>query len=277
MSWWHCCFWSQSCKLCFASLFTDRAIVYRTHHGFDHFQVALSIGIQQMIRSDRGSAGVMFTIDTDTGFPDVALINSSWGLGENVVQGTVSPDEYLVYKPSLLIPDTKPIMKKKLGKKEKTMVLARGPGRSTRNMETTRAKMNRFSLDDDDVIILARWGVIIEQHYSLMNGKPTPMDIEWAKDGETNKLYIVQARPETVQARANAAELVSYVLTQTDLPDPVIEGTSVGQKIVHGEICMIHHVEDLSKFRAGCILVSEITDPDWYVLLSIDSILQLFP
>ena len=253
----------EACKNCFASLFTDRAIVYRANHGFDHFQVALSIGIQQMVRSDRGSAGVLFTIDTESGFPDVILINSSWGLGENVVQGTVNPDEYLVYKPSLLIPGAKPIMRKRLGKKEKTMVFARGPGKTTRNMDTTKAKMNRFSLDDDDVMQLARWGVLIEQHYSERNGKPTPMDIEWAKDGTMNKLYIVQARPETVQARASVSEMVTYTLTQVNLPDPVVEGTSVGQKIVYGEVCLIHHVEELAKFRPGCILVSEITDPDW--------------
>ena len=255
----------EACKQCFASLFTDRAIVYRNHHGFDHFKVALSIGIQQMVRSDRGSAGVLFTIDTDTGFPDVILINSSWGLGENVVQGTVSPDEYLVYKPSLLIPGTKPIMRKRLGKKEKTMIFARGPGKTTRNMETTRAKSNRFSLGDDDVMLLARWGVLIEQHYSEINGKATPMDIEWAKDGSTNKLYIVQARPETVQARASVTEIVTYALSDINLPDPLVEGASVGQKIVHGEVCVINHAEDLKQFRPGCILVSQITDPDWYV------------
>jgi len=249
----------QSCRDCYASLFTDRAIVYRKHHGFSHSDVALSIGIQQMVRSDRGSAGVLFTIDTETGFPDVCLISSSWGLGENVVQGTVSPDEFLVYKPSLQIPGTVPIVRKRLGKKEKTMIYATGPGKTTKNIETPKSRVKRFSLTEDDVVLLAQWGTTIEQHYSARNGKSCPMDIEWAKDGETGNLYIVQARPETVQARSSSAELVSYSLVNESPPTPLIEGTSVGQKILHGEVCVVCHVQDLAKFRPGCILVSEIT------------------
>ena len=248
----------QACKDCYASLFTDRAITYRTHHGFDHTEVALSIGIQQMVRSDRGSSGVMFTPDTETGYPDVILVNSNWGLGENVVQGTVSPDEYLVYKPSLDIDGTMPILRKHLGKKEKTMILARGAGATTKNIETPSSRKRRFSLHDEDVLLLAKWAKTIEEHYSKCRNVSTPMDIEWAKDGKTGQLFIVQARPETVQARTSSVEMVTYSLTESNLPRPLIEGTSVGQKIIHGEVCVINDVHELSDFRAGCILVSEI-------------------
>lgn len=257
----------QACKDCYASLFTDRAITYRTHHGFDHTEVALSIGIQQMVRSDRGSSGVMFTIDTETGYPDVILVNSNWGLGENVVQGTVSPDEYLVYKPSLDIDGTMPILRKHLGKKEKTMILSRGAGATIKNLETPASRKRRFSLHDEDVLLLAKWAKTIEEHYSKCRNVPTPMDIEWAKDGKTGQLFIVQARPETVQARTSSVEMVTYSLTESNLPRPLIEGTSVGQKIIHGEVCVINDVHELSDFRAGCILVSEITDPDWVPIM----------
>jgi pyruvate,water dikinase len=257
----------QACKDCFASLFTDRAITYRTHHGFEHTDVALSIGIQKMVRSDRGSAGVMFTIDTETGFPDSVLISSSWGLGENVVQGTVSPDEYLVYKPSLDLKGTEPILRKNLGEKEKTMIFARGAGKTTRNIDTPLSRRRRFSLRDEDVIVLAKWAKAIEAHYSSCRKMPTPMDIEWAKDGRTGEIFIVQARPETVQARSSNLEMVSYSLTEASPPDPIIEGTSVGQKIIHSEICVVTDVHDLQKFRPGCILVSEITDPDWVPIM----------
>jgi pyruvate,water dikinase len=257
----------QACKDCYASLFTDRAIIYRDNNGFDHTKVALSIGIQQMVRSDRGSAGVVFTIDTETGFPDVVLVNSTWGLGENVVQGTVSPDEYLVYKPALDIEGTKPIIRKHLGKKEKTMIFGRGAGKTTRNIETTASRKRRFSLKDEDVLLLAKWAKTIEKHYSARNKKDTPMDIEWAKDGKTGELFIVQARPETVQARSNALEIVSYALSEPIPSETLVEGTSVGQKIVHGEVCLIHDVHDLASFRPGCILVSEMTDPDWVPIM----------
>ena len=242
--------------------------MYRANNGFDDTEVALSIGIQQMVRSDRGSSGVMFTVDTETGFPDTVLINSSWGLGENVVQGTVSPDEYLVYKPSLDVEGTEPILRKNLGMKEKTMIFARGAGDTTRNIGTPVSRRRRFSLHDEDVIVLAKWAKKIEEHYSSCRKMPTPMDIEWAKDGKTGKLYIVQARPETVQARSSNVEMISYSLSETSPPsEPIIEGTSVGQKIVHGQICVIHDVHDLNQFRPGCILVSEITDPDWVPIM----------
>jgi pyruvate,water dikinase len=220
-----------------------------------------------MVRSDRGSAGVMFTIDTETGFPDIILVNSNWGLGENVVQGTVSPDEYLVYKPSLEIEGTAPILRKHLGKKEKTMIFARGAGMTTRNIDTPASRRRRFSLHDEDVILLSKWAKTIEQHYSLRRKTPSPMDIEWAKDGRTGKLYIVQARPETVQARTSKVEMTTYALSETNLPKPIVGGTSVGQKIVHGEVCVINDVHELEQFRPGCILVSEITDPDWVPIM----------
>jgi len=257
----------QACKDCYASLFTDRVIIYRTHHGFDHNEVALSIGIQQMVRSDRGSAGVMFTIDTETGFPDVVLVNSNWGLGENVVQGTVSPDEYLVYKPSLDIEGTAPIIRKHLGQKEKTMLFARDAGKTTKNIDTPASRRRRFSLHDEDVLLLAKWAKIIEEHYSVRRNISSPMDIEFAKDGRTGKLYIVQARPETVQTRSNSVEMISYALIDANPPKSLIEGTSVGQKIIHGEVCVVSDVNELSSFRPGCILVSEITDPDWVPIM----------
>lgn len=257
----------KACKDCYASLFTDRAITYRSHQGFNHMDVALSIGIQQMVRSDRGSAGVAFTIDTETGFPDVILINGSWGLGENVVQGNVTPDEYLVHKPTLDQEGTVPILRKKIGEKEKTMIFSRGAGTTVKNLDTPKSRRRRFCLHDEDVITLAKWSKKIEEHYSACRGIKTPMDIEWAKDGRTGKLYIVQARPETVQSQTDAAEMVTYKLTQHSPPEPLITGTSVGQKILHGEVCVIHDVHDLASFRPGCILVSEITDPDWVPIM----------
>ena len=256
----------QACRDCYASLFTDRAIVYRGSHGFDHTTVALSIGIQQMVRSDKGSSGVMFTIDTETGFPDAVLINAAFGLGENVVQGEVSPDEFLVYKPLLDNESLCPILRKKVGEKEKTMIFARGAGVTTKNVSTPKSRRSKFSLNDDDVLTLARWGKKIEEHYSARRGVPTPMDIEWAKD-VNGHLFIVQARPETVQSRGNSAELVSYSLVEKNPPKPLIEGTAVGQRILHGEVCVVTTIEEIENFRPGCILVSEITDPDWVPIM----------
>ncbi|MEZ4379828.1 MAG: phosphoenolpyruvate synthase [Nannocystaceae bacterium] len=256
----------EACRDCYASLFTDRAITYRGAHGFDHLKVALSIGVQQMARSDRGAAGVMFSLDTETGFPDVVLINAAWGLGENVVKGEVNPDEFLVYKPTLGAEGRRPILRKRRGDKEKTMVFARGAGKTTRNLTTPRARRERFAITDDDVLKLAAWAVAIERHYSERTGAPTPMDIEWAKDGETGALYVVQARPETVQSRRRgAAEIVRYVLE--DRPAPVVEGRAVGAAIVHGEVCVVRHADALASFRPGSILVAEITDPDWVPIM----------
>ena len=205
----------EACRRCYASLFTDRAMIYRQEKGFDHLRVALSIGVQKMVRSDKAGSGVMFTIDTETGFRDAAVINAAWGLGENVVQGTVNPDEYMVFKPLLANPGFTPIIEKNLGAKEKKLVYAVGGTKTTRNLDTTRDERNTFVLDDDEILTLARWAVTIEQHY----GKP--MDIEWAKDGNTGRLFIVQARPETVQSRREAGYLKTY------------EMTAKGQKAAH--------------------------------------------
>ena len=256
----------RACKYCFASLFTDRAIAYRNEKGFEHTDVALSIGIQQMVRSDRGSSGVMFTIDTETGFPNVVLISGSWGLGENVVQGTVGPDEFLVFKPTLG-EGTLPILRKKIGEKEKTMIFACGAGATVKNIVTPKSRRRRFCIHDEDAITLAKWAKQIEDHYTVCRGVKTPMDIEWAKDGRTGNLYIVQARPETVQSQVNGTEMVEYKLSEENLSEPLICGTSVGHKILHGEVCVIHDVHDLKTFRPGCILVSEITDPDWVPIM----------
>lgn len=254
----------DACRACYASLFTDRAITYRDAHGFDHLKVALSIGVQRMARSDRGSAGVMFTLDTETGFPEVVMINAAWGLGENVVQGQVNPDEFLVFRP--LLGKARPIVRKKLGAKEKTMIFARGARQTTRNIDTPPARRERFSLTDDDVLTLARWAVTIEEHYSARAGRRVPMDIEWAKDGETGALYIVQARPETVQSRiAASAGVVSYTLEER--ATPVVVGRSVGGAIVSGPVCVIRGVEEIARFVPGSILVAEITDPDWVPIM----------
>jgi phosphoenolpyruvate synthase/pyruvate phosphate dikinase len=190
----------DTCKRCFASLFTDRAISYRTDKGFDHSSIALSIGVQRMVRSDRAASGVMFSIDTETGFRDAVLINAAYGLGENVVQGTVNPDEYYVFKPTLQ-QGFRPILQKRLGTKEYKLVYDVGGGKMTKNVPVAPAERARYVLADDDILMLARWACLIEDHYSTKHGGPTPMDMEWAKDGLTGELFIVQARPETVQGR----------------------------------------------------------------------------
>jgi pyruvate,water dikinase len=255
----------DACRACYASLFTDRAITYRDLQGFDHLKVALSIGVQVMARSDRGAAGVLFTLDTETGFPDVVMINAAWGLGENVVKGQVNPDEYLVFKP--LLASHRPILRKRCGAKEQTMIFARGARHSTRNIETPRSRRERFALEDDEILTLARWGAAIEAHYSKKAGKPVPMDIEWAKDGETGALYIVQARPETIHSqRAASAGIVTYTLEEPP-PPPIVAGRSVGAAIVAGPVCVIKRAEDLASFVPGAILVAEITDPDWVPIM----------
>jgi pyruvate,water dikinase len=185
----------ESCKRCFASLFTDRAISYRQVKGFDHLQVALSIGVQQMVRSDKGGSGVMFSIDTETGFDKVVVINAAWGLGENVVQGAVDPDEFVIFKPLLEGGTFKPIVEKKVGAKRIKMIYSSG-AEKTKNVPTSKAERAAYVLDDEEILTLARWATIIENHYGC------PMDMEWAKDGDTGDLFIVQARPETVQASA---------------------------------------------------------------------------
>ncbi len=194
----------DACRRCYASLFTDRAISYRQAKRFDHLKVALSVGVQTMVRSDLGGAGVMFSIDTETGFDKVVLVNAAWGLGENVVQGAVDPDEYQVFKPLLSQPSLVPIIEKKLGEKAKKMVYAQDGDHPTRNVPTSKAERATFVLSDQDILALGRWACVIEDHYGY------PMDMEWAKDGESGELFILQARPETVQSRKEASAFRSY-------------------------------------------------------------------
>jgi pyruvate,water dikinase len=244
----------DACKRCFASLFTDRAISYRQDKGFDHFKIALSIGIQEMVRSDLASAGVMFSIDTETGFRDIVLINASYGLGENVVQGSVNPDEYMVFKPTLLA-GARPIVKKTIGSKEFKLVYDVGGGRMVKNVPVSPDDRAQFALSDDDILTLARWACAIERHYTDKLGRPTPMDMEWAKDGRTGELFIVQARPETVQsqkARQAPDKLRVYHLREKGRE--LARGHSVGDKIASGPVRVIKDVQDLGELRQ---------DPDW--------------
>jgi pyruvate, water dikinase len=250
----------DTCRRCFASLFTDRAISYRVDKGFDHFQVALSIGVQLMVRSDLATSGVMFSIDTETGFRDAVLINAAYGLGENVVQGAVNPDEYYVFKPTLK-QGFRPILQKRLGNKEFKLVYDVGGGRMTKNIPVPLEDRNRFALSDDDVLQLAKWACDIEDHYSQKRGRPTPMDMEWAKDGRTGELFIVQARPETVQSQKAAEKLEVYELKEHGTP--LVSGRAVGERIGTGPVHVIKSAANLSEFQAGEILITDKTDPDW--------------
>lgn len=246
----------EACRRCYASLFTDRAITYRQLKGFAHTQVALSVGVQLMVRSDLGGSGVMFSIDTESGFDKVVLINAAWGLGENVVQGAVNPDEYQVYKPFLARPGLTPILEKALGEKEKKMIYAgTGSGAPTRNVPTSKAERESFVLSDAEILDLARMACTIEDHYGQ------PMDMEWARDGETGLIYIVQARPETVQSRADAGALKSYRVTRKGAE--ILRGLSVGEAVAAGEVCLIETAADIGRFVDGSILVTRTTDPDW--------------
>ena len=246
----------KACRDCYASLFTDRAISYRNAKGFDHLDVALSVGVQQMVRSDIGGSGVMFSIDTESGFDKVVLINAAWGLGENVVQGAVTPDEYQVYKPFLDDRSLRPILERKLGAKEKKMIYgAASDAAPVRNVPTSRAERESFVLSDDEVMELARQAALIERHYGL------PMDMEWAKDGETGDLFIVQARPETVQSRLRGAALRSYSIGAHGRK--LTTGLSVGEQIATGMVCLIENASDIDRFVDGAVLVTSTTDPDW--------------
>lgn len=250
----------ETCKRCFASLFTDRAISYRQHKGFDHFQIGLSIGVQRMVRSDLASSGVMFSIDTETGFRDAVLINASYGLGENIVQGAVNPDEFLVFKPTLMT-GFRPILQRRLGNKEVKMIYDLGGGRMTRNVPVPPEDRGRFAITDDEILVLAQWACVIEDHYSKKRAMPTPMDMEWAKDGNTGELWIVQARPETVQSQKSQQVQENYTLTETG--KVLVRGRSVGEKIGQGPVHIITHARHLEQFRPGEVLVTDKTDPDW--------------
>ncbi len=249
----------DACRRCYASLFTDRAISYRQAKGFDHLKVALSIGVQNMVRSDIGSAGVMFSIDTETGFDKVVLINAAWGLGENVVQGSVDPDEYQVFKPLLADPALVPIIEKKRGEKARKMIYASEGENPTRNVPTSKAERAAFVLDDPDILTLARWACTIEAHYGQ------PMDMEWAKDGESGELFIVQARPETVQSRRGASTLKAYRIKSKGRK--LVSGLSIGDAVAAGKVCVIESARDIGRFADGAVLVTGTTDPDWVPIM----------
>lgn len=250
----------DACRHCFASLFTDRAISYRDLKGFDHLQVALSIGVQRMVRSDLGASGVIFSIDTESGFPRVAVISAAWGLGETVVQGEVDPDKYLVFKPLLEDPRLAPIIEKARGAKAIKMIYGRGGSARTRVVETTQRERRAFVLDDADIVQLARWATLVETHYGR------PMDIEWGKDGESGELFLVQARAETVHARKAVSEFTVSRLTGTG--ELLVSGAAIGQSIVSGRVCVVKDPSQIETFRDGSILVAEMTDPDWVPIMS---------
>ncbi len=266
-----------ACHRCFASLFTDRAISYRQIKGFDHFSVALAVGVQKMVRSDLASSGVMFSIETETGFQNAALITAAYGLGENVVQGTVNPDEYYVFKPTLKA-GFRPIIDKRLGSKELKMVYDDG-SKFTKNVPVSLNERGKFALTDDEILQLAQWACLIEDHYSQVHNTYTPMDIEWAKDGITNELFVVQARPETVQSQKGQHILRSYRLLGSGIgsgekfahtstpnlhcPLPLITGRAVGEAISQGKAHLIVNANKIEQFKAGEVLVTDRTDPDW--------------
>lgn len=249
----------EACRRCFASLFTDRAISYRIDNGFDHFKVALSVGIMKMVRSDLAASGVIFTLDTESGFRDVVFVTGSYGLGENIVQGTVDPDEFYVHKPTFNS-GHRAVLSRRLGSKQMRMVYARGP-KSTHNVTTPKADREQFCISDTDVLELARCAIVVEDHYSKKAGVPTPMDVEWAKDGSDGALYIIQARPETVASRRKPEALESYVLKSRG--KVVATGRAVGEKIAAGKVRLIRSERELKAFEPGEVLVAPATSPDW--------------
>ena len=253
----------KSIKNCFASLFTDRAISYREDKHFDHFKIGLSTGIQKMVRSDLASSGVMFTLDTESGFPDVVVINSSFGLGEMVVQGKVIPDEFWVYKKTLE-KGFKPIIKKNLGLKDKKLIYSR---KGTKEVILSEEEQKKFTLTEEEIIKLAENGLEIEKHYSEKAKKWKPMDIEWAKDGKDGQIYIVQARPETVHSQVKELSFTEYKLKEKK--SHILEGIAIGQKIATGKVNVIEDVSKINKFREGDILVTKTTDPDWEPIMKI--------
>ena len=251
----------EACRRCFASIFTDRAIVYRNDNHFDHFKVSLSVAVMKMVRSDRGASGVMFTLDTESGFRDVVLITGIYGLGENIVQGRVDPDEFYVHKPTYRA-GHRAVLRRTLGDKQLMMTFARGrSGQTTRNHAVQKSARARFCLNDSEILALAGNAIAIEEHYSAVNGHPTPMDIEWAKDGIDGKLYIVQARPETVASQRTAGQIRVYTLKET--AKPIVSGRAIGEKIAHGTVRIVRGEKDLRAFRPGEVLVTDTTTPDW--------------
>ncbi|MFB8789303.1 MAG: phosphoenolpyruvate synthase [Potamolinea sp.] len=250
----------EYCHRCYASLFTDRAISYRQNNNFDNLEVALAVGIQKMVRSDLASSGVMFSIDTESGFKNAALITAAYGLGENVVQGAVNPDEYLVFKPTLK-DGFRPILEKRLGNKRIKMVYDVGSSRLTKNVWVPDSEQEKFCINDDEILQLALWAVLIEDHYSSVRGIYTPMDIEWAKDGLTGELFVVQARPETVQSQKSTNVLKTYQLREHS--EILVTGRSVGAAIGQGNAHVISDASKINLFQPGEVLVTNKTDPDW--------------
>jgi pyruvate,water dikinase len=247
----------EKVRECFASLFTNRAISYRVDKGFDHLSVYLSVGVQKMVRSDLACSGVMFSIDTESGFQDAVYITGAYGLGENVVQGAVNPDQFYVFKPTLN-KGFKPILEKKLGSKDKRLIY--GPT-GTKQTKVSPEDKEKFIINDEEILTLARWACIIEDHYKK------PMDIEWAKDGQTSELFIVQARPETVHSQKNVAVMKTYVLDEKGTL--LVEGEAVGSKIGQGQVNIIKDAKDISQFKPGQVLVTDMTDPDWEPIMKI--------
>jgi len=249
-------------RACFASLFTNRAISYRTDKGFNHFKVALSVGVQKMVRSDLACSGVIFTLDTESGFKDLVLINGSLGLGEIIVQGEVIPDEFLVFK------KTQAIIDKRLGVKNRKMVYSGGRGiKKTKTIATPPKEKKSFVLNDQEIIKLAKWSILIEKHYSQKYKKWMPMDLEWAKDGETGELFILQARPETVHSLRDLSKIKEYMLQETGRM--IVWGASIGSKIAAGKARVILDVKNVNQFKAGEILITDMTDPDWQPIMKI--------
>ena len=249
----------DACRKCFASLYTDRAISYRQNQGFGQMDIAISVGVQRMVRADKACSGVMFSIDTDSGFPNTVLINGSWGLGETVVQGLVDPDEFEIFKPLLNDPALRPIIQKRCGGKEKKLVYAGAAGAPVALIESSASERASFVLNEEEILALARWAEQIERHYGQ------PMDMEWAKDGETRELFIVQARPETVQSRRATGSLREYRLTNGG--KRLLQGAAIGDAIAHGKVCRIASAKNIAEFKDGSILVTETTDPDWVPIM----------
>lgn len=248
----------EACRLCFASVFTDRAIVYRNDNGFDHLKIGLSVGVMKMVRSDLSASGVAFTLDTESGFRDVVFVTGAYGLGENVVQGRVDPDEFYVHKPTFRA-GHRCVLRRSLGSKHQRLVY--GTDRSTVNVETSSTDRDRFCVSDREVLTIADFSLRIEDHFSGRAGHPVPMDIEWAKDGDDGEIYIVQARPETVASRKASDSFESYRLTGSG---PVLlDGRAVGEKIAHGPVRRITNAADLATFQPGDVLVADTTSPDW--------------